>query len=148
MLLPKTSPAGTAMRLFPKLRPNGWDGLVAAAVVLLAVVCAAAFWVRGKTAQGELMVVVSIDGEEAERFTPAEERMEKTYTSRGYTLHVLVRDGGVEVQEADCPTQDCVHTGYIDRAGESIVCLPARVIIQLVRTDGGSDLNGVDAVVG
>ena len=144
----KTSLADTVMRLFPKLRPNGWDGLVAAGVALLAVMCATAFWMHGNMAQGELTVVVSIDGEEAERFTPAEEPLEKTYTSRGYTLHVLVRDGGIEVCEADCPTQDCVHTGYIDQAGESIVCLPARVIIQLVRTDGGSDLNGVDAVVG
>lgn len=136
------------MRRSPKLRPNGWDGLVAALVIVLAAVCAGAFWGRGAAAEGELEVVVSIDGEEVERFAPTDSAVEKTYASRGYTLHVLVRDGGVEVSRADCPTQDCVHTGWIDRAGESIVCLPARVIIQLVRTDGGSDPGGVDAVIG
>lgn len=136
------------MRRSPKLRPNGWDGLMAAIVIVLAAVCAGAFWSRGAAAEGELAVVVSIDGEEVERFEPTESTGEKIYASRGYTLHVLVRDGGVEVSQSDCPTQDCVHMGWIDRAGESIVCLPARVIIQLVRTDGGSDPDGVDAVIG
>ncbi len=141
-------PAGMPMRWSPKLRPNGWDGLAAAIVLLLAAACAGMLWGRGAATGGELEVVVSIDGGEVERFVPTDSAGEKTYTSRGYTLHVLVRDGGVEVSQADCPTQDCVHTGWIGRAGESIVCLPARVIIQLVRTDGGSDPGGVDVVIG
>ena len=41
---------------------------------------------------------------------------------------------------------DCLHTGAVSRSGQSIVCLPARVIVQLV---GGSEADpGVDAVIG
>ena len=49
----------------------------------------------------------------------------------------------VRVSDSDCPGQDCVHTGPISRAGQSIVCLPAQVVISLV--GAASD---VDAVLG
>ena len=72
--------------------------------------------------------------------------MERTISSNGYTLHVILTGEGVWVESADCPTQDCVHTGHISRGGQSIVCLPARVIIQL---EGGTQVDtGVDAVIG
>ena len=45
---------------------------------------------------------------------------------------------------SDCPTQDCVHTGAITRSGQSIVCLPGRIVIQL---EGGGD-GGPDLVIG
>ena len=51
---------------------------------------------------------------------------------------------GVAVTASDCPGGDCVRTGAITQSGESIVCLPARVVIQL---EGGTD-SGVDAVIG
>ena len=133
------------MRQSPKLRPCGWDALVAAVVLALALACAGAFWLHGTLAEGELVVQVSMDGHEAERFSLSDGPLERTYTNRGYTLHVEVLDGGVRVSASDCPTQDCVHTGIIDKAGQSIVCLPARVVIQLA---GGGSGSGVDAVIG
>ena len=57
---------------------------------------------------------------------------------------VVLTAENVSVERSDCPTQDCVHTGHISRSGQSIVCLPARVVIQL---EGGTD-SGVDAVIG
>ena len=47
---------------------------------------------------------------------------------------------------SDCPTQECVHTGKITRSGQSIVCLPARIVVQL---EGGAAADdGVDLVIG
>ena len=47
--------------------------------------------------------------------------------------------------DSDCPTQDCVHTGAISRAGQSIVCLPAQVVVHL---EGASVPDAPDAIVG
>ena len=47
---------------------------------------------------------------------------------------------GVRVVSSDCPTQDCVHTGQISRAGQSIVCLPAHIVITLAGADADYDL--------
>ena len=132
------------MKSSPKLRPNGWDALVVLAVVLLAAGCAWAVW--GGQSQGtELTAVVSVDGVEKERLPLKKaDGTEWTISSNGYTLHVVLTAEGVWVERSDCPTQDCVHTGHISRSGQSIVCLPARVVIQL---ESGTD-RGVDAVIG
>ena len=68
------------------------------------------------------------------------------YEGEVVSLEGTAEDGGLRVSEADCPTQDCVHTGAISRSGQSIVCLPARIIIQL--TGGQADPGGVDVVIG
>ena len=71
----------------------------------------------------------------------------RTYSYNGVTLTVAAEDGnGLRVSSSDCPTQDCVRTGTISRSGQSIVCLPARIIIQL--TGGAADSNDVDIVIG
>ena len=148
------------MRPSPKLYPTAWDALVVLCVAALAVALALFQW-RGGTAQA-LTAVVSVDGAEVDRFPP-EDLLEgpRTYTGSGYTLEValsidyehpassaLATSGqtGLRVAASDCPTQDCVHTGTITRGGQSIVCLPARIVIRL---EGGAPApDAVDAVLG
>ena len=48
-----------------------------------------------------------------------------------YHLTVTLTKDGAAVTESDCPGQDCLHTGRITRAGQSIVCLPEQVIVTL-----------------
>ena len=133
------------MKRSPELKPNLWDILVVLAVVALAAASALTVW-PGRDS-GSLTAVVTADGEELDRFVPADLAADpRTYTHNGYTLTVTAEGGGLRVSEADCPTQDCVHTGAISRSGQSIVCLPARIIIQL--TGGQADPGGVDVVIG
>lgn len=150
------------MKSSPKLRPNVWDALVVLAVLALA--AGGALTVRsGGGGDGTLTAVVTIDGQEADRFSPADLLAgPRTYTNNGYTLEVACGlrgtesppldhappsgESGVRVAWADCPTQDCVRTGLITRSGQSIVCLPGRIVIRL--EGGGTEDNGVDAVVG
>lgn len=133
------------MKSFPELRPRWPDAVVAAAVVLLAAACAWMIW-RGAGQSGALEAVVSVDGTE-EFTTPLTglNRVERTIQANGYTLKIILTDKEVWVEESDCPTQDCVHTGHISRSGQSIVCLPARVTVRLL---GGSGEADVDAVIG
>ena len=133
------------MKSFPELRPRWPDAVVAAAVVLLAAACAWMIW-RGAGQSGALEAVVSVDGSE-EFTTPLTglNRVERTIQANGYTLKIILTDKEVWVEESDCPTQDCVHTGHISRSGQSIVCLPARVTVRLMGGTGEAD---VDAVIG
>ena len=133
------------MKRSPELKPNLWDIIVVLAVVALAAASALTVW-PGRDS-GSLTAVVTADGEELDRFDPADLAAgPRTYTHNGYTLTVTAEGDGLHVSEADCPTQDCVHTGTISRSGQSIVCLPARIIIQL--TGGQADPGGVDVVIG
>ena len=133
------------MKRSPELKPRFWDSLVVLAVLALAAAAALTVWPSGS--DDTLTVVVTADGQELDRFAPAELAAgPRTYTHNGYTLTVTAEEDGLRVSEADCPTQDCVHTGTISRGGQSIVCLPARIIIQL--SGGQTDPGGVDVVIG
>ncbi|MGI6029901.1 MAG: NusG domain II-containing protein [Eubacteriales bacterium] len=53
-----------------------------------------------------------------------------------------IRDGKAFMQSADCPDQICVHMAPISREGETIVCLPHKVVIK-ARGGSQSDLDGL-----
>lgn len=44
---------------------------------------------------------------------------------------VCIQEDGVFMKSATCPDLLCVHQGAIDSAGESIVCLPNRIMVEL-----------------
>lgn len=129
--------------LRPELKWNRFDTLVALSVALLAIVSALLFYLPRSQA-GTLTVVVTVSGQEVQR-TPLSDFTAADVEHNGYTLHIAAVDGGVAVTASDCPTQDCVHTGRISRTGQSIVCLPAQVAVQLV---GAASPDGPDVIVG
>ena len=134
------------MKRYPDYGPSRWDALVYGAVLLLAVCAALVIW-GGQDRSGSLTAVVSVDGVEQKRVALADLRKEEDWVlaAGGYELHLHLSADGAEITSSTCPTQDCVHTGKITRAGQSIVCLPARVSVQLVGQQAG---DGVDAVIG
>lgn len=139
----------------PELRPKKLDIVVAAVVLILAAVVALGFYGPKLGQSEETTVVISMGGEVAERIPmTAFPDGKKVLTHNGYTLELCLSyndlpssEGalGVYVLSSDCPTQDCVHTGRISRAGQSIVCLPAQIVIHL---EGASDDGAPDIVVG
>ena len=134
------------MKRFPKLKPNFWDVIMVLAVIALAALSALTVW-RGGSETGVLTAVVTVDGQEIDRFAPAELLdAPRAYSYNGVTLTVAEDGNGLRVTSSDCPTQDCVRTGAIFRGGLSIVCLPARIVIQLI--GGAADSNDVDIVIG
>jgi len=44
---------------------------------------------------------------------------------------IEIKDNRVRAIEADCPLQLCIKKGWINRDGDSIVCIPNRVIIRI-----------------
>ena len=55
---------------------------------------------------------------------------------------VKISGGEVSVTEASCKNQVCVKHGSISHTGETIVCLPNRLVVRIVDPEGG----GYDAV--
>jgi len=127
----------------PKTKPTPWDALIVAAVVALAAIVAVVFY-GDRAADADLTVVVSVGGEQVESI-PLAELDTRTYSHNGITLTVAAEAGGVCVERSDCPTQDCVHTGTITRAGQSVVCLPAQIVIHL---EGAPSADAPDLIVG
>ena len=58
-------------------------------------------------------------------------------------MKIEVKESRIRVAWSDCPKQLCVNTGWIKTAGEIIVCVPNKVLIEIEATD----LPALDAVV-
>lgn len=95
-------------------------------------------WIGGQ-AGGK--VVAYVDGETYATYDLHESASYVVDTKRGQNIFV-VEDGKVKMKEADCPDGLCVKQGAISKTGETIVCLPNRVVIEI---EGGqeNDLDGV-----
>lgn len=51
---------------------------------------------------------------------------------QGGTNRIVIEGGKVHVSDATCPDKICIHQGTIEQTGESIVCLPNRMIAQIM----------------
>ncbi|MEG1541331.1 MAG: NusG domain II-containing protein [Oscillospiraceae bacterium] len=54
---------------------------------------------------------------------------------------IAVEPGRICVLSSDCPGEDCVHSGWIESPGRSLVCLPNRLEIRI--EGGASQVDGV-----
>ena len=58
---------------------------------------------------------------------------------RGYNK-IHIHDGGVEIEDADCADKVCVKTGFINRKGQIIACLPNKLYIKIKGQDEDMDV--------
>ncbi|MBQ8175061.1 MAG: NusG domain II-containing protein [Clostridia bacterium] len=112
------------------LRPA--DAVVCLLVFALAVVLLCMPLLRG--AGEELVITV---GGTSTRYSLADNR-ELTLTNGGYILTVCIANGEAWVSESDCPEGVCRRTGKISRAGESILCSRADILLR-IPGEGGYD---------
>lgn len=55
--------------------------------------------------------------------------IDKTVDTKTNT--VVIKNGEVYISDADCKNQICVKSGKISKKGESIVCLPNKVTVEI-----------------
>lgn len=82
------------------------------------------------TSSGATVVVTDADGN-VQRF-PLDEDADFTVSTDAGWNHIVISDGTVCVESADCPHQDCVDKGAISAVGEQIICLPHELIVTIV----------------
>ena len=80
--------------------------------------------------QKDGMAEVTIDGEVFGSWPLSEDRTVEI----GDGNRLVIEDGKANMVWADCPDKMCVNQKAISREGESIICLPHRLII---RIEGG-----------
>ena len=95
-------------------------------------VVAAVTWLVLRTAPTGGAVVVQVDGETVATL-PLD--TDTTYTIAGVgSGHntLVITDGKASVTEATCPDGVCVRHRAIDKAGQSIICLPNKVVVRVL----------------
>ena len=106
---------------------------ITAILVIVAMVAAVLFFLRGEGTT----VQVEVDGTVIGTYPLSVDREVRIVTGEnGEELNLLViKDGKATVTTATCPDGICAAHRPISREGESIVCLPHKVVITVI---GGS----------
>ena len=76
-------------------------------------------------------VVVSVDGKEVASFPLDEDTVFNIGGYHGGENILEVKDGKAHLTDASCPDKLCVSMGYINKSGQSIICLPNKVVIEI-----------------
>ena len=113
-------------------------------LVALGLAASAALSLSHADAGNGAKVIIESGGDLYARYPLSEDRTVIVPASgRNDHYNVVVISGGsVSVTEASCKNQVCVKHGPISRSGESIVCLPNRLVVRIENSSeegGGYD---------
>lgn len=115
-------------------------------IIAIFLLVAAILWIwtskrpDGDIAAGE--VVIYKDGQVFAAVPLTVERTVVVEDENGSRNVIRVEDGKAEMIEASCPDQICVHSRPVQKNGQSIICLPNRVSVE-VRSTQENEIDGV-----
>lgn len=76
-------------------------------------------------------VLVTVDGERYGTYSLLDDQ---TIDINGTNL-LVIEGGSAHIDRADCPDQICVRHKHISKSGESIICLPNKLVVTIQNGD-------------
>lgn len=77
-------------------------------------------------------VSISVNGEEFENFKLEKDIKKQIKINKGLKENEITIEGGeIYMSHSNCSDKVCIRQGKIDRLGESVVCLPNRVFVEI-----------------
>ena len=96
-----------------------------------------------------LQAVVKVDGETVKVFDLVDDGETETYVyvdDHGHE-NVIVRTGtSVDMIEANCSDQVCVRMNAIEHVGETILCLPHRLLVEVTSYQAVEPHDDIDVI--
>lgn len=88
-------------------------------------------------------VNVEINGKVAQSYPLKEDRELVIETAENGKNTLVIKDGFASVTEANCPDKTCVHHKEISENGESIICLPHKLVITVSDKNEAEQIDAV-----
>ncbi len=112
------------------------DIILIGALIATGLLIVLAVWLFSGKGQ---IVEVRVDGRVTARYSLSQDMTVRLNGEGGSNL-LVISGGEAFVQDADCPDKLCVKTGRISRQGQSVICLPHRLVVEIkgdapVKTD-------------
>ncbi|EOT30378.1 NusG domain II-containing protein [Enterococcus saccharolyticus] len=126
-----------------RLKP--WDGVIVLVLIMSSFLPIIIFSMQqtAETAVVEKQAILRVDGEEIKTFNLIEGQATYTYLYEdddGDFNLIEIQGDRIRIKEADCGDQICVRRGWASKNGETIVCLPHKLVIE-IQTADGSDMD-------
>lgn len=103
------------------------DIILIAAVLIIALISFAAIKMTQKDGKE---VVVTVNGKQVYKTSIDKDTIYKIPVENGTNI-MQIKDKKVTMKQADCKDQICVDHKAIEKSGETIVCLPHKVVIEI-----------------
>ncbi len=117
---------------------------VALLVILSLTGIALSVWVFLPSPSAAGSLEIQQDGKVVKTLPLSEDHQETITSGHGQVNTFSIKGGVVSMESANCGDHTCVRTGTIQRVGESIICLPHRLVLRIIGDETGS---GPDTVV-
>lgn len=117
------------------------NDIILAAVIAIIAAAGLMLW-RLSWAEG-VSVAVNINGVQTAVYPLSEDR-EVVITTGDHEEHrnvLVIENGRASIREADCPDSICVKTRAAAYVGETIVCLPHKLVIEIIASGADPDLD-------
>lgn len=112
------------------------DGVVIICLIILSFVPYVVFGMNQKAVPTEngTIAIVTINGKEVDRFDLNDEsaHFEKTFYPGKDKYNIIEVEGNrIRVKEDNSPDQIAVRTGWISKPGQTSICLPHKLVIEV-----------------
>ena len=109
-----------------------WDYIIFAFIAILSIACFV--YVQSVTNEQGSTVVIEINGEVVKKLDLNTDTVYEVKNRDDYNI-VEVKDGKVSVTESNCKDHICVNTPAISKVGQSIICLPHKLVVRIEGND-------------
>lgn len=115
-------------------------------LVSILVVCAAAALIIFvfRSEEGNY-VQITVDGEVYGQYDLSVDQTIEIDTEYGHNL-IEIADGKAVMTEADCPDGYCIDQGAVSNNKQTIVCLPHKVVVEVIITDESESYYDIDGI--
>lgn len=103
--------------------------MIALAVTALLSYAGVTWYGEWKTKDAQ--AVVTVDGEVFGTYPLTKDQTVKIELADGSYNILVVKDGMADITEASCPDKVCVRHKAVDKNGETLVCLPNKVVVEI-----------------
>mgnify|MGYP003320081709 CR=1 FL=1 len=119
------------------------NDIILVAVILL--VAAAGLLFVSLTREVGNYAVIKIDGVSTSSYPLNENTTVEILTGENndFTNTLVIENGKAYVSEANCPDKICAGHKAVSYSGETIVCLPHKIVIEIVSTDNTPSLDAI-----
>lgn len=116
------------------------DFILMAALIVIAFAAFGGVSLYSRISTKEPEAVVYLDGKEQGRYPLSEDTTVEIRQESNYNI-LQIRDGKADITEASCPDKVCVNHRPVNGQGESLVCLPNKMVVEIEN----SAESGIDA---
>jgi hypothetical protein len=129
-------------KLLKQMRIKPFDLPIIFCLILFSFIPLAIFAAQQPETEGTSAryAIIRINGQEVDRFNLDDIKdFEKTYYPAENQYNIIqVKDGRIRVREDNSPDQIAVKTSWIAKNGETSICLPHKLVIE-IQQEGADD---------